>query len=312
MPCPICDASAAWPVAFHHAPEVDHWRALIGDTAPYRWLLCQTCGNAYPSVQPDLRVLARFWEAARTSDKAEDAAANWAYRRRISRIGGERAYRVFSPLLAHKPPGRFLDIACGLGETVRSFSERGWNAEGIDADPATKPLHEEIGIRSHIGQFETVDIEAGVDVIHISYAIYFITNPMNFLREVRRRLAADGLFCIVLADFMACSDGGLPGYSHSFLPTSASLRYALALAGFKTVLCRRVAGSLYLVARPAEVTPPRIWPPQVWPPQVWPRGIYLLHRTKALRYALIGRPYLALRQVAKRVLIRVGLLAGLG
>ncbi|MEI7605809.1 MAG: methyltransferase domain-containing protein [Rhodospirillaceae bacterium] len=295
MLCPICDTGAAWPVVFQRDPDVDRWRAEIGDTAPYGWWLCRTCGNAYPSAQPDLRVLARIWEVCRSSDAAKDADAHWAYRRRISRIGGERAYRMFSPLLAGKPPGRFLDIACGLGEAVRCFSEHGWDSEGIDADPATQAWHREIGIRSRIGQFETLEIESGLDVIQISHAIYFMTNPMAFLRTVRRHLAPDGLFCIILADFMAHSDGGLPGYSHSFFPTAASMRHALSLAGFRTVLCRRLSGSIYLAARPAD---------DEVPPRVLTGLIHWLHQTKALRHTLIGRPYLALRRFAKKILIR--------
>ena len=35
---------------------------------------------------------------------------------------------------------RFLDIGCGLGETVRIFADNGWDAEGVDADPSTAPF----------------------------------------------------------------------------------------------------------------------------------------------------------------------------
>jgi len=292
--CPMCGNAESWPIPFRQDRQIDAWRAEIGDAAPYGWRLCRRCGNAYPSAQPDLRVLQRIWNDARTVATADPAqvAAAWESRRIAGRICAARSYRLFAPLC--RSGKRFLDIACGLGDTVRIFADHGWDAEGIDADPNMLPFHRDIGICSRIGQFETLDIAAGYDIIHIAHAIYFITDPMGFMRRVRAHLAADGLFCLVISDFMASYEAGQPSYSHSFMPTAASLRHALALAGFATILERRWSGSIYLAARPAHIAPP--------PVTVWP--ILLGYRTKALRHAVIGRPYLALRQVAKRVLRR--------
>jgi hypothetical protein len=112
---------------------------------------------------------------------------------------------------------------------------------------------------------------------------------------VRERLAPDGLFCVVLADFMSALDPALPSYAHSFFPTAGSMRYALALAGFETVFCCRLSGSIFLAARPA---------PTIRKPSVWPLGIWLLHRTKTLRYRLLGRSAIALGRAVKAVIGR--------
>jgi SAM-dependent methyltransferase len=152
-----------------------------------------------------------------------------------------------------------------------------------------------MGIHVRHGQIEEMDLGFGFDIIHIAHAIYFITNPMQFVGEIRKRLARDGLFCIVLSDFFAHHDPSLPSYAHTFFPTVASMRYALALAGLETVIYKQLSGSIYIAARPASV----ITMPFVSP--VWTR---LLLRTKPLRYALIGRPYLTLRRTAKYLLSR--------
>jgi SAM-dependent methyltransferase len=201
---------------------------------------------------------------------------------------------LFAPL-SHTSTGRFLDIGCGLGETVCTFAAHGWDAEGIDADPSTEPFHRDLGIRSRIGQFEQLDFSGSYSIIHIAHAIYFVTDPMGFMRSVRRQLSPDGLFCVVLADFMANSDPGLPSYTHTFFPTAASMRYALALTGFETVLCKHLSGSIFVAARPAE---------HISIPSVWPTAIWLLYRTKTLRYALLGRPYLLLRRAIKYLISR--------
>ena len=93
----------------------------------------------------------------RLATDAKDTA--WSYRRAISRAGASRSFRLFAPLAANHP-GRFLDIACGLGETVRIFADNGWDAEGVDADPSTARFHRELGIRVRIGQFEQIEATA--------------------------------------------------------------------------------------------------------------------------------------------------------
>ena len=231
--------------------------------------------------------------ASQGQDNPAQAAALWQQRRSAARIHADRSYRLFAPLSAGKI-GRFLDIACGLGETVRRFADRGWEAEGIDADPTMLAFHREIGIRSRIGQIEKLDIAGTYDLIHIAHAIYFITDPMQFLRKLQGHLAPDGRLCIVLSDFASSLDCGLPHYSHTFYPVALSMRYALALAGFETILDRTLSGSVYMAAQPAEVAPPRIST----------RLIHWSYRTKPLRYEVVGRPILAARRIAKMLFRR--------
>jgi SAM-dependent methyltransferase len=296
MHCVICEHSEYWPIPFALDPKIDRWRHEEGDDIAYDWRLCRRCANGYPSHQPDLRVLQKIWLEHKslpglTADEAEHL---WTARRAGARAIAARSFRFFAPL-AETKSGRCLDIACGFGETVKTFADRGWDAEGIDADSSIARVHRELGIRVRYGQIEQMKLTAGYDIIHIAHAIYFITNPMRFLGEVRKRLARDGVFCVVLSDFFANHDPSLPSYAHTFFPAAASMRYALALAGFETAICRRLSGSIYIAARPV---------PGATTPLVSPDWARFLLRTKPLRYALVGRPYLALRRGAKFVLRR--------
>lgn len=293
MTCPICGEHRSWPIPSRHEPEVDRWRAEHGDTAPAGWRLCRRCGNGYPTAAQDLAVLARIWEANRTRDDAAAAPALWAERRRIARLGGERAVNFYLPL-ATTPQGRFLDIGCGLGGTVRAFADSGWDALGVDADAATEPFHRELGIASRIGQVETLDLDGGWDIVHSAHAIYFVTDPMGFLARTRALLSPDGLLAITIADFMAWDDATDPAYAHSFFPTGESMAYAITLAGFSVVGMRRAKGSIHIAARVgASPLPP-----------VSPMMIRLGHLTRGARFTLVGRPMTRLRQLAKRMLGR--------
>jgi SAM-dependent methyltransferase len=293
MPCPICGELASWPIAHRYDPQIERWRSEIGDNRPYDWRLCRHCSNAFPSVQPDLQVLQRVWLTSRAAAcaDADDKEQVWRDRIRIGHVWGERSYRLLSRLTPRV--GRFLDIACGLGETVRIFADHGWDAEGIDADPSMAPFHQKLGIASRISQFElSDDLKETYDLIQIAHAIYFMTNPIDFIGAVRNHLASDGLFCVVISDFMSSVAVDPPSYIHTFIPTTrASMRYALAVAGFETVLTQKISGSVYFVARPTA-NPQKIGG--------YPRITRLAYRTKNVRYMLIGKPYLALRAIAKR------------
>jgi SAM-dependent methyltransferase len=293
MTCPICGNAHWWPVPHRNEPEVDRWRAEAGDTAPAAWRLCRRCGTAYPTVTQDLAVLARIWDANRTRDDPTTAAAAWKERRRIARLGGERALAFYAPLAARRP-GRFLDIGCGLGGTVRAFADAGWDALGVDADAATEPFHRELGIASWIGQVETMDLEGGWDVVHSAHAIYFVTDPMGFLARARALLQPDGLLAITIADFMAWDDRTEPAYVHTFFPTGQSMAYAITRAGFRVVAMRRAKGSIHIAARIGEGALPPVSP--------W--LIRLGHLTRGLRHGLVGRPMTALRRAARRALGR--------
>lgn len=292
MNCPICEASESWPIAGTLDPNIAGWRAEAGATRPYSWHLCRQCGNGYPSELPLPAVLDRYWQIDRRVEGSEEnVEAVWQRRVAMSKVGADRSYKVFAPLY-HGRPGRFLDIACGLGETVRKFGDRGWEAEGIDLDASTQRFHEMHSLRIRIGRFEDAPLTNRYQMIHIAHAIYFITEPMAFLRRVRAQLVDDGLFGVVISDFLAAHAKGGPNYAHTFYPCRESMRYALALAGLKPVLTRTIGGDIYIAAKPATVAPPRINTER----------IYWKYRTKNLRFAAIGRPYLAARRLAKRIL----------
>ena len=293
--CPFCAEPRSWPLPFNADPGHEICAAQPARATAYGWRLCRRCGNGYPTFQPRLRQLADLWnrnqhEAITDSAQAETV---WRQRQALSQIGAERSYRIFAKHHGG-PPGRFLDIACGLGEAVALFARRGWQAQGIDADPSVQPFHRRLGIGSEIGQIETAVIEGRFDIIQIAHAIYFITEPLRFLKSLHERLSPNGLLCIVLADFMAAEDLSLPSRVHSFFPTARSMRYLLALAGFKISLARSLSGSIYIAARPGRASPPPI--------HSW--LIRAGYQSKRLRYLLFGQPKLYLHRIGKRLVGR--------
>jgi SAM-dependent methyltransferase len=209
----------------------------------------------------------------------------------MSQLWASRSYSTLAPLHAG-PPGRFLDIACGLGQTVKCFEDNGWAASGIDVDANTKPFHEQLGIDTRVGRIEDIGIDGQFDIIHIAHAIYFVADPMGFLRQVRAHLTHGGIFAVLISDFLASTDPAYPAYFHTFYPTGSSMRYALALAGFDSSPAQTRKGSIFIAARPGRGVLP----------VVRPRLTRLAYATKTLRYQLFGRIDLAARRIAKKII----------
>lgn len=282
--CIICGSTRSWPVGHARNPRVDAWRREAGQLRPYEWLLCRDCGNGFPSEQPDRGVLARFWAHNRETDPGQEEA-QWAYREASSHIGARRTFALYAE---GRLPGRFLDIACGLGRTVRHFADRGWAAEGIDADPTTFRFHQELGIRSRIGQVEEAQFDGMFDLVQVAYAIYFVTDPRAFMASLRCLLAPGGRLAIVISDMMQATLRPGPTYAHTFYPTSASMLCALEHAGYAARLLPSPRGSFFIEAVPASVRPRKV--------SVW--GTRLLYATQRERWLLWGAP----RTLAGRLL----------
>lgn len=289
--CPICDGERSWPVPFRDQALGQ----LLTRTQGYHWRLCAKCGNAFPSQAFSLLELQEYWDRNRveTDDAAEVSDAVWQGRWQASQIWAQRTFDFVAPYLS-KEMTRFLDIACGLGAMVALFRDKGWHAEGVDADPNTRQYHEKAGVSVMIGQVENLESAASFDLVSIAHAIYFVTQPRQFVQRVRAMLRPGGLFVVTLSDLLSSLSDGSPGYVHTWYPTTDSLIYLLEQEGFALVATRSLKGSTMVLARQG----------QIGSPVGHPYRAYLAHITQAWRYGLIGRPRRWLVSVLKSLLRR--------
>jgi SAM-dependent methyltransferase len=289
MGCMICGSDMLESIPFDRIAAADGVLARRGLAAAYEWRLCMRCGNATPASAADPAALEEIWQSNRQTPG--DQNAQWAYRRRIAEIGARRSWDVFSGLRKGAGQGRFLDIACGHGMAVKLFKDSGWHAEGSDIDATMKPFHDELGITTRIGPVENEAWDEPFDLIQIAYAIYFITDPKAYLARLRGLLKPDGHLALVIADHLAYTCESGPNYAHTFIPTAQSLAYLLNLAGYDVVLTRKIKDTTYLAARPGGSTPPVIDT----------KAILRAHRTRALRWRLIGANRARLRALVARL-----------
>ena len=287
QPCPLCGGGAFWPISFVDGSS----KKIVLRSEGYHWRACKACGNASPSGPATLDALQQYWDHNRMeSESAPVTGAVWNSRLAASEKWAERTFRFVEGFLPDRP-GRFLDVACGLGNTVAHFGRKGWDAYGIDADPNTKEFHQKLGVRTSIGQIENLDAGSEYDLISIAHAIYFISNPREFVRKIRGMLSKNGLFLVVISDVLSSTNPARPSLCITWEPTSRSLKYFLQLEGFQVLKTKEMKGSYFILARPG---PARRCHPM-------PILAYLQHATHEWRYLIYGRFIVKGRAVAKKV-----------
>jgi SAM-dependent methyltransferase len=168
--------------------------------------------TGYPTYQQDAPMLER----------------NFA--ERVRRIAGWRA------------PGRILDVGAAYGYFVKAARAAGWQATGVELAPEVASEAARIA-RAEIlaGDFLTVPLEPGFDVITLFDVIEHVRDPLAWLVRARELLAPGGLLVVETGD-AASAWARLLGRRWYFLDppqhlwyfTGASLEALLARAGFRT------------------------------------------------------------------------------
>jgi SAM-dependent methyltransferase len=90
-------------------------------------------------------------------------------------------------------PVTMLDIGCGDGSFVAFAQSLGWDATGIDPDPAAVATARRRGIPADLGDLEAHGYPTGkFDLIVMNHVIEHVHDPRRLLQECRRILAVGG------------------------------------------------------------------------------------------------------------------------
>ncbi len=199
------------------APGVQLYAALVDWLfgRPGRWGMrtCSSCDIAWLDPQPVAEEIPMLYSRYITHDA--QAPTPWLGRLRhatsqcvLSRAGYPVApsEAVLPRLLAYLPgprkhakltvlglpptaTGTLLDVGCGNGEFVDRMRALGWQVSGVDPDPAAVAYGQRRGIGIFTGTISDVPESVCFDVITLNHVIEHVADPINFLRECRKRLS---------------------------------------------------------------------------------------------------------------------------
>jgi SAM-dependent methyltransferase len=161
---------------------------------------------------------------------------------RLAPLRGATVDREIRHLPA-SPGGRLLDVGCGDGAFIAQMSALGWDAEGIEPDPAAAATARATGLRVTEGFLRDLDDDAhaaAFDAITLSHVIEHMHDPAQELAHAHRLLKPGGRLWIATPNLESLGYRrfgrdwlGLDPPRHLVLFTTASLARLLRAAGFE-------------------------------------------------------------------------------
>ncbi|MGH7856846.1 MAG: class I SAM-dependent methyltransferase, partial [Candidatus Binatia bacterium] len=246
MPCDLCGArdDATLFVA-------SDFRYGTPDLFPV--VRCRRCGLVRTDPRPAVGELERFYPthySAHRSDALQYQSRSGELLRRLAlgrptlvRSWAIAAYNsvAYRAILA-SPPGRLLDVGCGLGHYLEIWKSFGWEVEGLEPAPDAAAVAEKrLGVPVHVGSVESVSLpERRFDVVTLCHALEHVRSPRTALRSIRRSLVPEGRLLLMLPNFAAWDRRlfapewyamEVPRHLFHFEPST--LRALLAAEGFR-------------------------------------------------------------------------------
>lgn len=137
--------------------------------------------------------------------------------------------------LASAPKGKFIDVGCGEGLTVEWAKQLGWDAMGVEIDPAAvaaarrKNLHVIEGTYAALSSFPTQ-----FDCIVCAHVLEHVHAPLELLQMLRNALAPGGILLLTLPNassalrrYFGANWRGLEAPRHISIPSERYLKELL-------------------------------------------------------------------------------------
>jgi 2-polyprenyl-3-methyl-5-hydroxy-6-metoxy-1,4-benzoquinol methylase len=266
--CPVCEGT-------ERRELYRDLRDRVFFCAPGAWTLqaCQGCGVAYLDPRPTVETIGLAYSSYVTHHAAERPASegmgivrrwrrglangyrNWRYGTQehpANRLGIALAYLLpharapldleFRHLPRHWPGARVLDVGSGNGGFLQWAAAAGWDAVGVDPDPAAVVAARVRGLKIHLGTLTDMQEESPFDVITANHVIEHVHDPRAFLEGVRTLLKPGGTLWLETPNLSSLGHEmfgpawlGLDPPRHLVLFTSQTLRELLRATGFRVV-----------------------------------------------------------------------------
>lgn len=171
--CPICRSETEPAVL---------GKASLGGNTRFDFAECRGCATRYLWPLPSAEQLQKLYVASYYG-------GDW-YKQK----GWASAFARH--VLARKPPGKFLDVGCGLGFFIMGIKQNSnWEVYGVEfAAAAVDFARNELGLDVRRG--ELVDVgypDAFFDYIQVHNVLEHVRDPMTLLKECRRILKPSGV-----------------------------------------------------------------------------------------------------------------------
>lgn len=176
----------------------------VYDLAPFGLVKCPGCELAFVSPRLTSDALQRLYdEPAYFEGGVYGAQSRWSPAMMLQRTWTTgRLARIANESGA--APGRLLEIGSGYGLFLAAARDRGYQVAGVELS-RTGAAHSQtnLGLEVFCGQLGDAELSGPdtFDVICFWDTLEHVPDPLAFLRQVRSRLADDGVFALSVPYF---------------------------------------------------------------------------------------------------------------
>jgi 2-polyprenyl-3-methyl-5-hydroxy-6-metoxy-1,4-benzoquinol methylase len=142
--------------------------------------------------------------------------------------------------LVNLPKGRFIDVGCGAGLTVSIANQLGWQAMGLEIDPAAVSEAQRSGLNILEGTYtQLAQYPHQFDCIMSSHVLEHVHDPLDMLDKFKMALKPGGLLLLTLPNSISAlryhfgtNWRGLEAPRHLSIPSELHLITLLTNLGF--------------------------------------------------------------------------------
>lgn len=162
----------------------------------YRIVQCKNCGLVYVNPQPEEEEIKQYYNEQYKSKKYPSEKKIKSKTREARKI-----IKSLKRIIKRKNI-KLLDVGCGFGYLVKSASEAGWDAYGIEVadwmvDFAKKEFKIKVDVRSFPGSGLR---EESYDIITMLEVVEHFPNPFRALKEAHILTKKEGFLMIRVPD----------------------------------------------------------------------------------------------------------------
>lgn len=155
--------------------------------------------------------------------------------------------------------GELLDVGCGNGEFIARMQSLGWTVAGVEPDPRAVAHARSRGLEVFSGMISDVPSSVRYDVITLSHVIEHVLDPLELLRECRKRLRpGTGRLMITTPNLESLGHWWFKGYwrglevpRHLHVFSPAALRECVGRAGLAVQTLRTESRLAHMIYAPS-------------------------------------------------------------
>jgi SAM-dependent methyltransferase len=173
----------------------------FGRSDEYSMVRCNDCGLVYINPRPTPESIARLYEEDYTPEVGTAQLPRVESRSSIRLLKSfwHRFNGLYQDEVIRGARGRVLDVGCGIGNLLLPLREMGNDAYGIELNPRSVKICDELGLNVFCGTLEEANFDDGFfDAVILSQVAEHLPSPKNSLKEFRRILKPEGrlyIFC---------------------------------------------------------------------------------------------------------------------